>query len=154
MREVIYRRHCYGSWAALKEEHFGTSIIESLLPRLWHRAYISIDLDNTDPYWLTKRGGSDYWRSFVLRAIYAQSPQLIRALTRFLYDPEHSTFRMGEFTAKSDIIRELGPEIRKQHSITPFEVLTENECLAVISALACDLGIVPTNEAENIEAGN
>jgi hypothetical protein len=141
MREVVYRRYCYESWDELKPVHFGTQIYDSLFPRLWHRASLSIDLGREDPYWLTRRGGSDYWSSFVLRAIYSQSPQLIRALTRFFYEPENTQFRTENLTSKSEIIRILGPELRKQHSVTPFEVLNEDECDAVIHALAASLGI-------------
>jgi len=141
MRDIVYRRYCYGSWDELNGAHFGERIYDSLLPRLWHRASLSIDRQNHDPYWLAKRGGSDYWSSFVLRAIYSQSPQLIRALTRFFYDPEDALFQTQDVTSKSDIIRMLGPEIRKQHSITPFEVLTEAECDTVIRGLAASLGI-------------
>lgn len=141
MREIVYRRYCYESWDKLKPVHFGTQIYDSLLPRLWHRASLSIDQGCEDPYWLTRRGGSDYWSSFVLRAIYSQSPQLIRALTRFFYEPENAQFRTETLTSKSEIIRILGPELRKQHSVTPFEILTEDECDAVIHALAASLGI-------------
>ncbi|MBW0167019.1 MAG: hypothetical protein KXJ49_05935 [Vulcanococcus sp.] len=141
MREIVYRRYCYESWDDLKSVHFGTQIYDSLFPRLWHRASLSIDQRCDDPYWLTRRGGSDYWSSFVLRAIYSQSPQLIRALTRYFYDPENTQFRTETLTSKSEIIRILGPELRKQHSVTPFEILTEDDCDAVIHALAGSLGI-------------
>lgn len=148
MRDIVYRRYCYDSWDELSGVHFGERIYDSLLPRLWHRASLSIDSQKDDPYWLAKRGGSDYWSSFVLRAIYSQSPQLIRALTRFFYDPEDAQFQTQDVTSKSEIIRMLGPEIRKQHSITPFEVLTEAECDRVIHGLAASLGIT------RIEGGN
>ena len=151
MRDIIYKRHGYASWEELKPIHFGVSVFDSLLPRLWHRAFLSIDVSNVDPYWLTRRGGSDYWSSFVLRATYAQAPQLIRALTRFFYDPESAAFRMGEVNGKSDIIRVIGPEIRKQHSITPYETLSENECFEVICALADDLGIIREYGKEDLE---
>lgn len=148
MREIVYRRYCYASWSELKQSHFGEQIYDSHFPRLWHRASLSIDCENEDPYWLARRGGSDYWSSFVLRAIYSQSPQLIRALTRFFYDPENTLLRTENLTSKSEIIRMLGPELRKQHSITPFEILTEAECYTVIHGLAASLGIT------RLEAGN
>jgi hypothetical protein len=142
--ESVAKRYGYTDvYDDFDEKHFGEEIFDSILPRLWFRAELSIDESNSeDPYWLTKKGLSDFWTSFVLRKIYAQSKPLVRALVRYFFEDESISFsRAGSRITTLEAFRDIGKLVRKQHSLTPFELLAEDKCLSVINLLGSELGI-------------
>ena len=47
----------------------------------------------------------------------------------------------GEHTTPTEAVRELGKEIQKLHSITPYEILNEDDCICIISELASELNL-------------
>lgn len=124
------------------KRHFGEEIFNSLLPRLWFRAELSYDKNAEDPYWLTKKGVSDFWSSFVLRRIYAQSKPLVRALVKYFFNPDSVRFmREDEQLTTLEAFRLIGPAVRRQHSLSPFEIMSEADCTNALDLLASELSI-------------
>jgi hypothetical protein len=122
------------------KRHFGEEIFNSFIPRLWFRAELSLDESAQDPYWLTQKGVSDFWSSFVLRRIYAQSRPLIRALVKYFFVPENVIFyRDGKSITTLEAFRILGPAVRRQHSLSPFELMDEVDCTATLDLLSSEL---------------
>lgn len=128
--EYIYERMGYKSWSDFRKEHFG-KIREDALSRNWWRAY-SVNDEN-----LAKVGSSDLWRSFILRRKFSRCKHLNRACIKYFNTPENFTWIFkGEKISNTAAVRELGKEIQKQHSITPYEIINEKDCLKIISELA------------------
>lgn len=122
--------------------HFGEQIYESILPRLWFRAEFSKDVNSNDMYWLTKKGSSDFWSSFVLRRVYAQSKTLIRSMIKYFYVGGNITFkRDGLPLTTQDAFRVIGPAVRRQHSLSPFELMSEEDCFNTLELLSSELKI-------------
>ena len=141
--KAVCKRYSYGD---IKDDfdrrHFGEEIFNSLLPRLWFRAELSFDTNAEDPYWLTKKGVSDFWSSFVLRRIYAQSKPLVRALVKYFFDPESVHFtREDKKITTLEAFRLIGPAVRRQHSLSPFEIMSEDDCTKALDLLASELSI-------------
>lgn len=102
--------------------HFGDEIFNSYLSRLWFRAELSLDEEADDPYWLTRKGVSDFWSSFVLRRIYAQSRPLIRSLVKYFFVPDQVSFSLNDKPILTlEAFRLICPAVRRQHSLSPFE---------------------------------
>lgn len=141
--EFVQRRYGYSAEDIANLNHFGNMLKESILPRLWLRAELSIDETNKDDcYWLTKLGLSDFWSSFVLRRVYAQSRQLVRALVFYFYLPGSTRFRYcDKVITAGAAVRFLGPRLRLQHALTPFELLDFEDCVALIDLLASELNL-------------
>ncbi|MCP9934010.1 hypothetical protein KBZ08_08785 [Cyanobium sp. Candia 9D4] len=141
--EFVERRYGYSAGDSINLNHFGNMLRESILPRLWLRAELSYDEGNQDDcYWLTKLGGSDFWSSFVIRRVYAQSRQLVRALACCFYEPETTRFRYGDKVITAGAaVRLLGPRLRLQHALTPFELLDYENCVALIDLLLSELNL-------------
>ena len=141
--DVVSKRYGYKN---LEEEfdpkHFGEQIYESILPRLWFRAVFSKDIKSDDVYWLTKKGSSDFWSSFVLRRVYAQSKTLIRSMLKYFYVGDNITFkRDGLPLTTQEAFRLIGPAVRRQHSLSPFELMSEEDCFNTLELLASELKI-------------
>jgi hypothetical protein len=142
--ESVAKRYGYnGIYDDFDEKHFGEEIFESIFPRLWFRAELSMDESSfEDPYWLTRKGLSDFWSSFVLRRIYSQSRPLVRALVIYFFESESIVFsKDGKRITALKAFRDIGKSVRKQHSLTPFELLNDDQCLAVVNLLGSELGI-------------
>jgi hypothetical protein len=124
------------------KRHFGEEIFNSFIPRLWFRAELSLDEEDKDPYWLTKMGVSDFWSSFVLRRVYAQSRPLIRALVKYFFVPTNVCFYRNDASITTlEAFRLLGPAVRRQHSLSPFELMGEVDCTATLDLLSSELMI-------------
>lgn len=141
LSNIILLRYAYQD---VKEDfdkrHFGEEIFNSLLPRLWFRAELSIDEQATDPYWLTIKGVSDFWSSFVLRRVYAQSKPLVRSLVKYFFVPSTIQFFENETPITTlEAFRMIGPAVRRQHSLSPFELMDEPQCFLVLDMLATEL---------------
>tara|TARA_Y100000589_G_C27148127_1_gene627763 strand:+ start:429 stop:1172 length:744 start_codon:yes stop_codon:yes gene_type:complete len=133
--EYIYERMGYTSWSNFRKDHFG-KIREDALSRNWWRAY-SVDDDK-----LVRIGSSDLWRSFILRRRFSRCKHLNRACIRFFNSPENFTWIFnGEKINNTAAVRELGKEITKRHSITPYEILDEKDCFNIISELASEINL-------------
>ena len=133
--EYIYERMGYKSWEDFKQEHFG-KVREDALSRNWWRGYSVADEK------LVKIGSSDLWRSFILRRKFSKCKHLNRACIKFFNSPERFTWIFnGEKISNTAAGRELGKEIQKQHSMTPYEIIGEKDCLTIISELASGINL-------------
>ena len=141
--DVVSKRYGYSEIEKQFEpKHFGNEIFESILPRLWFRAEFSKDTASDDMYWLTKKGSSDFWSSFVFRTVYVQSTSLIRAMVKYFYIEDDISFeRNGLPFPKAEAIRKIGPAVRRQHSLSPFELMNEEDCFNTLELLASELKI-------------
>jgi hypothetical protein len=140
---LVCKRYGYvNTKTSFDKRHFGEEIYNSFIPRLWFRAELSLDEEAEDPYWLTKKGVSDFWSSFVLRRTYAQSRPLIRALVKYFFVPENVCFYRDDVSITTlEAFRLLGPAVRRQHSLSPFELMGEGDCTATIDLLASEMMI-------------
>lgn len=139
--QIVCRRYGYNDLESeFDKRHFGEEIFNSYLPRLWFRGELSIDLNAEDPYWLTRLGVSDFWSSFVLRRIYAQSKPLIRSLVKYFFVPENIAFYRDKMPITTlEAFRLIGPAVRRQHSLSPFELMDEADCTHTLKLLASEL---------------
>ncbi len=140
---LVCKRYGYADIGTdFDKRHFGEEIFNSFIPRLWFRAELSLDEEAEDPYWLTKMGVSDFWSSFVLRRVYAQSRPLIRALVKYFFVPENIHFYLNDASITTlEAFRLLGPAVRRQHSLSPFELMDEVDCTATLDLLSSELMI-------------
>ena len=149
--EYVFKRYGYTSNEDFKDEHFG-KLREAIIPRLWFRAdsvFIqkSTDSSELDSYKLAKLGSSDFWSSFILRRDFARSRALNRAMVKYFFIPDQISWTLkNNPISVTDAFRTLGKEIQKQHSITPYEILNENNCSIVISTLASEINLVKNLE--------
>jgi hypothetical protein len=140
---LVFKRYGYvNAITDFDKRHFGEEIYNSFIPRLWFRAELSLDEEAQDPYWLTKKGVSDFWSSFVLRRVYAQSRPLIRALVKYFFVPDNVIFYRNDIPITTlEAFRILGPAVRRQHSLSPFELMDEVDCTATLDLLSSELMI-------------
>ncbi len=145
--EYVFKRYGYSSNEDFKDEHFGL-IREAILPRLWFRAdsIFKMNSDETEginPYELAKLGSSDFWSSFILRRDFARSRNLNRAMVKYFFIPNKINWILKDIPISvTEAFRTLGKEIQKQHSITPYEILSEKDCLKLISELASEINLI------------
>jgi len=139
--QIVCQRYGYNDLEVdFDKRHFGEEIFNSYLPRLWFRGELSIDLGAEDLYWLTRLGVSDFWSSFVLRRIYAQSKPLIRALVKYFFVPKEVKFYRDDLPITTlEAFRLIGPAVRRQHSLSPFELMDEADCKHTLELLASEL---------------
>ena len=141
--EYIFKRMEYKSNEDFKDYHFG-KLRDDPISRAWWRAHLVVDeSENQNEYELAKIGKSDFWRSFILRrAKYAKSKTLNRALVKYCCIPKNIEWtKNGEHYTATYAVRDLGKEIQKLHSITPYEILNEDDCICIISELASGLNL-------------
>jgi hypothetical protein len=140
---LVFKRYGYvNAKTDFDKRHFREEIYNSFIPRLWFRAELSLDEEAQDPYWLTKKGVSDFWSSFVLRRVYAQSRPLIRALVKYFFVPDNVIFYSNDIPITTlEAFRILGPAVRRQHSLSPFELMDEVDCTATLDLLSSELSI-------------
>ena len=107
----------------------------NLFERSWFRAELSIDLGLPTPYSLTRRGGSDFWASGVIRHRYSSARNMVRALIKFQF-PYDDPFkgRLG-----TDNVRELYKRLSRMHASVAFELLSDEECGELLCELTEDL---------------
>lgn len=109
--------------------------MENFMFRLWLRADLVFDPDAQDPYHLATRGRVDFWRSHLFRQGYADSRTFARALLKFQY-PYDDTVKPR---LKTEQIRQLVRVLCRIRTNQCFELLTEQQCLELISATAAEL---------------
>tara|TARA_B100001057_G_scaffold482653_1_gene558375 strand:+ start:3211 stop:3984 length:774 start_codon:yes stop_codon:yes gene_type:complete len=145
--EYVFKRYGYNSNEDFNDDHFGL-IREAILPRLWFRAdsifeKASIETEEVNPYELAKLGSSDFWSSFILRRDFARSRSLNRAMVKYFFIPNKINWILKDIPISvTESFRTLGKEIQKQHSITPYEILSEKDCLKLISELASEINLI------------
>ena len=107
----------------------------NLFERSWFRAELSFNVDAADPYSLTKRGGSDFWASGIIRHRYSSARNMVRALIgyQFPYDDPFKG-RLG-----TDEVRELYKRLSRIHASIAFELLSFEQCNELLTELTVDL---------------
>ena len=116
----------------------------SLFMRLWFRAELSFDEDSGDPYWLTVRGGSDFWASGIIRHRYSSSRNLSKALVKFAYpDASKPTRGIWRMRSRNDPegsgFQQLWKRLTHLHATVVYETLSVEQCTEIIEQLSKDL---------------
>ena len=117
---------------------------ENLFMRSWFRAELSFDEDSSDPYWLTVRGGSDFWRSGILRHRYSSSRNLNKAFVKFAYpDPSEPSRGIWRMRSKSNPegsgFQQLWRRLARLHATVAYETLSIEQCTEILEHLSEDL---------------
>ena len=135
----IVEARASGDSAHLRNYGIDASVTDNRIAILWFRADMVYDGESTDPYHLARQPAhTDFWESGIIRHRYAWSPNLARSLVRCQYrDPSseqaflHSTHANG--------VRELYKRLRRLHSTTSFEYLSDEGLLAILEEKRVDL---------------
>ena len=106
------------------------SIIEVYFYRAWLRAHKMYDLALSDPYYYAKLGGSDIWRSHILRQDFGRDREFIKAFLDVLHD-EKGKQKIGT----DDLRKKLIPGIRSWTSSGSFSHLSYDESYALINRI-------------------
>ena len=106
------------------------SIIEVFFYRAWLRGYKMYDPSKTDPYHYAKLGGSDIWRSHILRQDFGRDREFIKAFLDILHDKDGKQ-KIGT----KDLREKLIPGIRSWTSSGSFSHLSYEESYALISRI-------------------
>lgn len=110
--------------------------------RIWFRAELSKDTAKPDPYELTRRGGTDFWASGMLRVLYPSSRPIARALLRFQYPNEGHFLQGGVYRPQTlDLrgIRELYKRLRHFSATLALPTLGDDAAADLIDSLTKDL---------------
>ena len=105
---------------------------ENLLYRLWLRAELVLDETNKDRYHLAEVGQIDFYRSHLFRQGYANARGFARALLKYQYPNRDAAAPL----LKTLQIRDLAKRVCRVRSNLFLEILTEDECRAVIETEA------------------
>lgn len=142
MYDIVTWRHPpaqEGDFTKLANFGLGT-LWENLAARMWYRFEVARLPDAQDPYVLCRLGDQDLWRSHILRIRLGASRHVVRTLLNYQYpemNPEKPRLPMS---SRSDTgIRLFIKRLQRFHATTAFEVLTEDDTLAIMADLAKDL---------------
>jgi hypothetical protein len=135
--EIVSKRFKGKRGEGAKEKNFAITtqadVFEGLFAHIWWRGHRFYDPAAANPYDLAERGYVDLWRSHILREAYSYGPNMGRAFIKFMY-PRH-----GEVSGHhAGYMRALPPKLKARHTSCCFEVLSEEECSAIIKELAAE----------------
>lgn len=138
---VIWRHPAKEEGEFTKDANFGIGgKWENLAARMWYRFEVARDPTAADPYSLCRLGDQDLWRSHILRIRLGASRHVVRSFLKYQYpqlDPKKPRLPMS---SKKDIgIRLFIKRLQRYHATTAFEVLTEDDALAIMNDLGQDL---------------
>lgn len=138
---VIWRHPPSKEGEFTKEANFGIGgKWENLAARIWYRFEVARDPKLEDPYSLCRLGDQDLWRSHILRIRLGASRHVIRTLLKYQYPNfDSNTPRLPMTSNKSEGIRLFIKRLQRYHATTAFEVLTEDDTLAIMEGLGQDL---------------
>lgn len=141
--DLVEFRHGRGGKAGLGNFGLGGRW-ENLFMRSWFRADLSFDEDSSDPYWLTVRGGSDFWASGILRHRYSSSRNLSKAFVKFAYPnpstPNRGIWRMrAPGSPEGSGFQQLWRRLTHLHATVAYETLSVEQCIEVLEQLSEDL---------------
>lgn len=112
-------------------QNFGVGTAgENFLYRQWIRAALVYDEKCDNPYYLSRRGKVDFWRSHVFRQRYTNVQQLTKALIEFQFPNEKET----EPRLKTAQIRALAKHLKRARSNLTFELMTESRAASFVEA--------------------
>jgi hypothetical protein len=116
---------------------------EALPERLWFRAYVTMDADAPDPYWLARRGGVDFWASGPIRHAFGAHRHLVKTLIRYQFPDEGEFSESGSYrpqTLTNDEIRVIFKELRHLNAIMILESSSEEQLDVTIREIASHVG--------------
>jgi hypothetical protein len=106
------------------------SIIEVYFYRAWLRGYKMYDSSRSDPYHYAKIGGSDIWRSHILRQDFGRDIEFIKAFLDTLHD------KNGKQIVGTENLRTiLIPGVRSWTSSGSFSHLNYEESMSLIKRI-------------------
>lgn len=142
MYEIVTWRHPAakeGDFTKLANFGLGT-LWENLAARMWYRFEVARLPTGQDPYVLCRLGDQDLWRSHILRIRLGASRHVVRTLLSYQYPEKNSEKPRLSMSSKSDTgIRLFIKRLQRFHATTAFEVLTEDDTLAIMADLGKDL---------------
>jgi hypothetical protein len=128
---VEWRHGGEGRFAELANYGIGNRT-ENLMFRMWLRAEIVYDPSADDPYYLSRFGDQDLWRSHIIRQGYSSVRDVAKCLISFQYGD-------GKPRLSSDGIRELAKRLRRLRANMMMEFLTPARIMGVLEDQAKDL---------------
>lgn len=105
-------------------------MIEVYFYRAWLRGHKMYDKDLPDPFHYARLGGSDIWRSHVLRQDFGRDKEFVKALLDTIYDKNGNVI-----IGTQELRKSLIPAIRAWTSGSTFSHLTYQENLELIEWL-------------------
>lgn len=140
--EVVVWRHpskVPGEFTNLANFGLG-SLWDNLVARMWYRFEVARLPDEDDPYVLCRLGDQDLWRSHILRIRFGAARHMVKTLLSFQYPDRDTNKPRLPMSSKADSgIRLFIKRLQRLHATTSFEILTEEESLAIMADLAKDL---------------
>ncbi|MFZ4746158.1 MAG: hypothetical protein ACOYLK_04600 [Sphingomonas sp.] len=106
------------------------SIIEVYFYRAWLRGHKMLDPSLPDPLHYAKLGGSDVWRSHILRQDFGRDREFVKAFLDTVYD-KNGQVQVGTEEMRTKLI----PSLRAWTSSSTFSHLSYNENLTLIERL-------------------
>ena len=107
-----------------------TRIVEVYFFRAWLRGQKMYDPKGENPYKYAEKGGSDVWRSHILRVDFGKDKECVKAFLDTIYDDQGNT-QIGTTELRTKLI----PALRSWSSNASFSHLSYDECLSLISKL-------------------
>jgi len=141
MFEIVTWRHPpdKGDFTALANFGIGTPW-ENLAARMWYRFEVARNPGADDPYELCRLGDQDLWRSHILRIRLGASRHIVRTFLDYQYPKAAERKPRLQMSSKKDVgIRSFIKRLQRFHATTAFEVLTEDDALAIMNDLGKDL---------------
>lgn len=124
---------------------------ENLATRMWFRFEVARRPGAKDPYELCRLGDQDLWRSHILRIRLGASRHVIRTLLEYQYPDRNPEKPRLPMSSRKDLgIRLFIKRLQRYHASTSFEVLTEDDALAIMNDLGKDLQAKPHDAQHEI----
>lgn len=115
--------------------------IENLFLRMWLRADLVVDYEAEEPYYLSKLGDQDLWRSHIIRQGYSNVRALAKALVIYQCIEEGK-----RLTNDSNGIRALAKRLKRLRANVMFEFLDINQLNHIIKEQSTGLAIIEVKE--------
>lgn len=108
-------------------------IIEVYFFRAWLRGHKMIEPTLPNPYKYAEKGGSEIWRSHLLRVEFGRDREFVKALLDTAYDDDNKTL-----VGANEMRKKLVPALRTWTSSASFSNLNYEECFELIQKLRHD----------------
>lgn len=137
--------HRYGGASLAGKSHFGirSPRWDCLFMRLWFRADMVFDSDESDYYRRSELGDVDFWESGVFRHRYGSARNLVRALVDYAFDdpddPTRDRWQRAGATDRDHGIRILYKNLTRLHATVAFEALSSEQCKDILRRLSYGL---------------
>ena len=137
--------HRYGGSTQAGRSRFGIRAPRwgCLFMRLWFRADMVFDSDESDYYRRSELGDVDFWESGVFRHRYGSARNLVRALIDYAFDdpddPTRDRWQRAGATDRDHGIRILYKNLTRLHATVAFEALSSEQCKDILRRLSYGL---------------